>query len=157
MDTNLCPQIPVVIVEPGNGTDAMMPGTSETKPMISIVSNCWVKQMKFEKQGHRHKGHSHTFDHQSLLAAGSVECVVNGTASVHKAPTIIYIRAGLSHGFTALEDNTVMYCIHPLRDGERVEDIIAPEMVPNGVMPLVVPSIEYNEDGTPKLIPAHLV
>jgi quercetin dioxygenase-like cupin family protein len=125
--------------------------------MISIVSNCWVKQMKFEKAGHRHKGHSHTFDHQSLLAAGSVECNVNGAVSVHTAPTIIYIRAGLTHGFRALEDNTVMYCVHPLRDGERVEDIIAPETVPNGVMPLILPLIEYNEDGTPKLIPAHLV
>lgn len=156
MDTNIAPQIPVVIVEPGT-TDNMEPGTSETVPMISIVSNCWVKQMKFEKAGHRHKGHSHTFDHQSLLAAGSVECNVNGAVSVHTAPTIIYIRAGLTHGFKALEDNTVMYCVHPLRDGERVEDIIAPEMVPNGVMPLIVPHIEYNEDGTPKLIPAHLV
>jgi quercetin dioxygenase-like cupin family protein len=153
---NINPEIPVAIVEPGN-TDGMEPGTSETIPMVSIVANCWVKQMKFEKAGHRHKGHSHTFDHQSLLAAGSVECNVNGALSVHTAPTIIYIRAGLAHGFRALEDNTVMYCIHPLRDGERVEDIITPEMVPNGVMPLIIPQIEYNEDGTPKLIPTHLI
>jgi quercetin dioxygenase-like cupin family protein len=156
MESNTIPEIPVVIVEPGN-LDSMEPGTSDTIPMISIVSNCWVKQMLFEKQGHKHKGHEHTFDHQSLLAAGSVECTVNGAVSVHKAPTIIYIRAGLTHGFKALEDNTVMYCVHPLRDGERVEDIISPEMVPNGVMPLILPHIEYNKDGSPKMIPAHLV
>ena len=36
----------------------------------------------------------------------------------------------------ALEDATVIYCIHPLRDGDQVGDIIDPASVPNGVMPL---------------------
>lgn len=150
------PEIPVAIVEPGNEPN-MEPGQSQTKPMISVVSNCWVKQMRFEKAGHRHKGHKHSFDHQSLLAAGSVECTVNGAVSVHTAPTIIYIRAGLVHAFKALQDETVMYCIHPLRDGEQVEDIIDPVNVPKGVMPLIMEHESYDEEGNPKLVPVHLL
>jgi len=111
--------------------------TDDVIPSISLVSNMWVKQMIFERAGDIHPGHSHSHDHQTLLARGSVEVIANGETTKFVAPTIIYIKAGVQHGMVALEDTTVIYCIHPLRDGERVEDIIDPESVPNGVMPLV--------------------
>jgi quercetin dioxygenase-like cupin family protein len=106
-------------------------------PSISIVGNTWVKQMIFEEKGDVHPGHSHAHDHQTLLAKGSVEVWANGATTEFVAPTIIYIKAGVQHGMIALEDETVIYCIHPLRDGEQVGDIIDPASVPNGVMPLV--------------------
>jgi quercetin dioxygenase-like cupin family protein len=106
-------------------------------PAISIVGNTWVKQMIFEKTGDIHPGHQHNFDHQTLLAKGSVEVWANGKTTEFHAPTIIYIKAGIQHGMVSLEDGTVIYCIHPLRDGDQVGDIIDPESVPNGVMPLV--------------------
>jgi hypothetical protein len=37
------------------------------------------------------------------------------------------------HELVALEDNTVAYCIHALRDGNGVDDIVSPDMVPSGV------------------------
>jgi quercetin dioxygenase-like cupin family protein len=104
---------------------------------ISLVSNMWVKQMLFENAGDVHPGHAHTFDHQTLLGAGKLEVWANGQTTEYEAPTIIYIKAGIRHGMRALSDKTVVYCIHPLRDGERVEDIIDPKNIPNGVWPLV--------------------
>ena len=104
---------------------------------ISLVSNMWVKQMLFEHAGDVHPGHAHTFDHQTLLGAGKLEVWANGKTTEYEAPTIIYIRAGIRHGMRALADKTVVYCIHPLRDGERVEDIIDPKSIPNGVTPLI--------------------
>ncbi len=106
-------------------------------PSISIVGNTWVKQMIFENAGDVHAGHTHSFDHQTLLAKGSVEVWANGLTTVFTAPTIIYIKAGIQHGMIAMEDESVIYCIHPLRDGDQVGDIIDPASVPNGVMPLV--------------------
>jgi hypothetical protein len=106
-------------------------------PAISIVGNTWVKQMIFERAGDVHPGHMHTHDHQTLLAKGSVEVWANGVTTTFVAPTIIYIKAGIQHGMIAKQDETVIYCIHPLRDGEQVGDIIDPASVPNGVMPLV--------------------
>ena len=46
---------------------------------------------------------------------------------------MIFIHKDKNHAFTALEDNTVAYCIHPMRIGERVEDIVDPNMIPEGV------------------------
>jgi dTDP-4-dehydrorhamnose 3,5-epimerase-like enzyme len=101
---------------------------------ISLVANTWVKQMNFVKAGDVNDGHKHIFDHQTLLAKGKVKVTVNGKTSEFTAPTIIFIRAGFEHEIQALEDDTVCYCIHAIRDGERVEDIIDPADIPEGGM-----------------------
>ena len=101
---------------------------------ISLVANTWVKQMHFKKVGDINEGHTHIFDHQTLLGKGSVKVTVNGKSSQFKAPTIIFIRAGFEHEIEALEDDTICYCIHAIRDGERVEDIIDPADIPEGGM-----------------------
>jgi quercetin dioxygenase-like cupin family protein len=104
---------------------------------ISLVANMWVKQMIFEQVGDLHPGHCHTFDHQTLLARGKLELTANGKITEYTAPTIIYIKAGIKHGMMALEDTTVVYCMHPLRGSDQVGDIIDPASIPDGVMPLL--------------------
>ena len=101
---------------------------------ISVVANTWIKQMHFTKAGDINDGHTHIFDHQTLLGKGSVKVTVNGKDSEFTAPTIIFIRAGFEHQIEALEDDTICYCIHAIRDGERVEDIIDPADIPEGGM-----------------------
>lgn len=106
---------------------------SEPVSSISCVANVFVKQMVFEKAGDVNEGHAHVFDHQTLLARGSVKAVVDNKTSYFTAPQIIFIKAGITHEFTATEDNTVCYCIHALRDGDDVCDIIDPAGIPEGI------------------------
>jgi len=101
---------------------------------ISVVANTWVKQMYFAKAGDINEGHTHTFDHQTLLGKGKVKVTVNNKETEFTAPTIIFIRAGYMHKIEALEDDTICYCIHAIRDGERVEDIVDPADIPEGGM-----------------------
>jgi hypothetical protein len=49
---------------------------------------------------------------------------------------MIYIRADKMHELVALTDETVAYCIHALRNGNGVEDILDPSMIPTGVSAL---------------------
>lgn len=102
------------------------------KVALSCVSSVYVRQMTFEKAGDREEGHAHIFDHQTLVASGSVEVEVDGNKKVFKAPHIVFIKKDAVHELTALEDNTVVYCIHALRDGEDVCDIIDPDSIPFG-------------------------
>lgn len=108
-------------------------------PSISIgcVANLFSKQIHFKNKDDVEEGHTHPFDHLTLLAYGSLEITVNGEKTVYKAPHMIYIHKDYEHKLRALEDNTVAYCIHALRDGNGVDDIIDPDMVPNGVKPVV--------------------
>ena len=100
---------------------------------ISCVANLFAKQMHFAKAGDREDGHKHEFDHLTLLASGSIRLTVEGKSTEFKAPHMIYIRADKNHELVALEDNTVAYCIHALRDGDGVGDIIDPASIPEGV------------------------
>lgn len=97
---------------------------------ISCVSNVFVKQMHFVNAGDKEQGHSHCFDHLTLLASGKLKLTALGKTDEFKAPTHIFIKAGVEHELEALEPNTTVHCIHAIRDGERVEDIIDPASVP---------------------------
>jgi hypothetical protein len=107
--------------------------TTPTLPdaSIGVVANLWSKQMHFKKAGDTEIGHSHTFDHLTLLAAGSLKVTVENISTNFKAPQMIYIKTGKEHELVALEDNTVAYCIHALRDENGT--ILDPSMIPEGI------------------------
>lgn len=102
---------------------------------IGCVANLYSRMMHFKKVGDVEIGHTHQFDHLTLLAKGRLKVVVEGKESIFTAPQMIYIKADKVHELTALTDETVAYCIHALRDKET-NDIIDPAMIPDGVSPL---------------------
>jgi quercetin dioxygenase-like cupin family protein len=104
-------------------------------PQINLgcVANLWSRMMHFQKAGDIEHGHKHQFDHLTLLATGKLKVTVDGVATVFQAPHMIYIHKDKNHELVALEDNTVAFCIHALRDGDGVGDILDPAMIPQGV------------------------
>jgi hypothetical protein len=108
-----------------------------THPSISIgcVANLYSRQMHFINAGDIEVGHTHQFDHLTLLAKGSLKVTVEGKATEFTAPQMIYIHAGKVHELEALTDGAVAYCIHALR-GIETGDILDPSMIPNGVDPI---------------------
>ena len=102
-------------------------------PDIKIISlsNVFTKSMHFVKKGDAMQGHTHTYDHATLVSSGSalVEMLDENlsvvSAKVFKAPEMIYVPKDKIHRITALEDNTVCACIHALRTID--EEIISPE------------------------------
>lgn len=101
---------------------------------LSCVSNLYIRLMHFKRVGDIEHGHSHPFDHISLLSSGKAKVTVEGQSKTFDAPHMIFIAKEKTHEIEALEDGTVMLCIHPIRNGERVEDIIDPKsmIIPPG-------------------------
>jgi quercetin dioxygenase-like cupin family protein len=95
---------------------------------VNCVSNLFARMMYFEKAGDKELGHTHAFDHLTLLAKGKLSVKINGQVTEFQAPQMIFIKAELNHELTALTDGTVAYCIHALRDSSG--DIIDPASVP---------------------------
>jgi quercetin dioxygenase-like cupin family protein len=75
-----------------------------------------------------------------LLVKGRLRVDVDGAVSEFTAPHIIFIARNKVHTLTALEEGTVAACIHALRDGEQVEDIVDPAMIPAGINPNHLPN-----------------
>jgi quercetin dioxygenase-like cupin family protein len=108
---------------------------SQPQIQIGCVANLFSRMMHFEKAGDIEHGHTHAFDHLTLLAAGSLKVTVEGQDTIFKAPHMIYIKADKRHTLVAQEDNTMAYCIHALRDKNNNE-ILDPSSIPAGVNPL---------------------
>lgn len=106
-----------------------------TSPTVHIgcVANIFSRMMHFKKAGDTEIGHTHQFDHLTLLAKGKLKVTVEGVPSEFTAPHMIWIHKDKVHELEALTDDTVAYCIHALRNGDDVNDIIDPSMVPAGV------------------------
>lgn len=105
-----------------------MPGP---KVEVVAISNVYSRMMHFVNKGDVEVGHSHTYDHATLVSSGSVLYEVlnelNGVpiaAKEFKAPGYIFVEKDKFHRITALEDNTVCACIHALRTID--EEIIDP-------------------------------
>ena len=110
--------------------------TNQPEITIGCVANLWSRQMHFINKGDTEEGHTHQFDHLTLLAKGTLQVTVEGKASVFTAPHMIYIRKDKTHELVALENDTVAYCIHALRAGVGEGDILDPSFIPAGVDPI---------------------
>ena len=100
---------------------------------VGCVSNLYSRMMHFKNVGDTEHTHTHSFDHLTLLAAGRLQVIVDGHVSEFVAPHMIYIKKDKMPELVSLEPNTVAYCIHALRLGNEVDDILDPSMVPEGV------------------------
>lgn len=100
---------------------------------LGFFGNVWVRQNWLLKAGDTAGGHLHHHDHVSLLVKGSVEVEVDGSEPKRfKSPTFILIKKNFRHKITALEDDTVFYCVFALRDVDgNVVDIADVANLPN--------------------------
>jgi hypothetical protein len=99
---------------------------------IVAISNVFTRLMHFVNRGDCESGHTHTYDHATMVSAGSVLYeVLDGPdgnvvkAKEFKAPGYVFVEKDKYHRITALEDNTVCVCIHALRTID--ETIISPD------------------------------
>lgn len=78
-----------------------------------------LKQISLPKSGMLVPQHAHHFDHVTMVASGGL-CAWAGDEFLGDfvAPIGIFIRANVKHKFLTLMDNTVIYCVHRLRDGQ---------------------------------------
>jgi len=100
---------------------------------FNLVDGVFAKQMHFKYAGDIMEGHQHTHNHLTLLAAGKLKVTVNGKTSEFTAPHMIFIHKDHNHELVALEDNTVTYCIHAVRDKDS-GDIIDGTIYPEGII-----------------------
>jgi len=91
-------------------------------PSLVKYGNVWVRRWWW-KQGDILNGHTHNFDHVSLLYRGSAKVTVDGVETTYHAPIELIIPKDKEHKVEALEDNTVWMCVFAVRDEKGEVDI----------------------------------
>lgn len=95
---------------------------------LKIVDNVFVKVHVLANNGDIFPGHSHTFDHITLLATGKVLVKHDNGEQEFTAPHLIVVPKTIVHQFIALEPNTMFCCIHAIRDGSDVDDVASQDI-----------------------------
>lgn len=85
-----------------------------------FVGNDYAKMMRIQR-GETAISHLHRYDHDSMLAIGTVKVTCDGMARMYQAPEIIRIKAGVEHEIFALSD-VLWLCIH-----ENTEKLTNPD------------------------------
>ena len=108
---------------------------TEKPVLIGLVKNVYVRMINLPTVGCEVKGHSHTYDHMTLLSSGAVKVICDGIERNIKAPCIFLTRASKIHSFVATAENTVLSCIHVLRDeqGEILPDDAEDLLIVQGI------------------------
>ena len=104
---------------------------------LKLVDNVFVKMHQFIDIGDTHQGHSHSFDHITLLATGSVTMKHDNGEQDFTAPHLIVTPKGISHQFIAKEANTIFCCIHAIRDGSEVDNVASQDITPEQAFELL--------------------
>lgn len=101
---------------------------------IMACSNVYIRLMSFKNKGDYENGHSHTYDHTTVLSSGAIKYEVldspNGGILAEKtfnAPDMVFVEKNKFHRITALEDNTVCSCTHAIRTID--EDLVPPDCI----------------------------
>ena len=104
------------------------------EPLVSIahVHGLYTRMMHFADVGDVEIGHTHQFDHATLVAHGSVLVRCRGRETVFKAPQLVWIAAELEHELVAQEAGTVCVCLHTTASQLWGENIVAKDMIPAG-------------------------
>ena len=110
----------------------------EPTVQIGCVSNVYIRMMHFHNAGDVEHGHTHGFDHVSFLTKGSVKMLVEGVEKTFTAPHMILVKKEFEHEITALEPDTILCCIHALRDNDT-GDILDPDQIPYDDNPRKLP------------------
>lgn len=95
-----------------------LPGKVSIASQLGFYGNIWVRGHYMHKAGFTNGGgHTHNFDHITLLATGSILVEVEGfEPKEFIAPTFITIDKNHCHKFTALTDEVVYYCVFAMKD-----------------------------------------
>jgi len=112
-----------------------------------VISNVSLKIMEFNGVGCTMDGHEHVFDHPTLLSFGKFEVTCGDDVyevDADKEATAVLIEKGVVHKIVCVSEKGLGTCIHALRDGTRVEDIVDPNDIPHfnasleGLTPIVM-------------------
>lgn len=87
--------------------------------------NIFIRPVKLKAKGDQIHGHTHNFDHTTIILQGAVRIDTNdGRSQVFTSPAHCLIKKDVRHEITALVDGVEFWCIYAHRtpQGEIVQE-----------------------------------
>lgn len=88
-----------------------------------VSGNIFIRPMKFAKAGEKRPGHTHNFDHTTIVFKGAVKvrATLPDGRQIERdfaAPSHFLVKAEVVHEITALADDTEAWCVYAHRNAQ---------------------------------------
>lgn len=95
-----------------------------TTTTISDADGIRTEAVRIFKAGMKTGYHRHAYDHTTAIVRGAVEAFADGKplGTFHEMNSL-FIKAGVLHQFTALEDDTTFVCVHNVSRTGSIETV----------------------------------
>ena len=110
--------------------------TADEIATFQIAGNIFTRMMILDTPGKKIHGHSHTFDHVTLIATGVVWMRKNGEEERHIAPKLVITPAGIEHEFECIEPS-ILCCVHAIRQSDDEYDVADVSITPEQGLNLI--------------------
>lgn len=98
--------------------DTSTPAKLEAEVDFNIADDIFIKQM-IAKEGTWIEQHTHTYDHTTMVATGTVRLWIDDTwAGDYEGPKPVHIAGGKKHSFLALTD-AILFCVHRIHEADE--------------------------------------
>lgn len=99
--------------------------------MELVSGNILIRPNTLEKKGDKVDGHTHNFDHTTIVFTGSVHVIAtlpsgNIIEKDFTAPAHFLVKADVKHEIIAKEDGTIFWCVYSHRSpqGDVIQENI---------------------------------
>ena len=96
---------------------------ARVNPPEWVSGNVFIRRNLLEEVGDLVEGHTHAFDHTTIIFTGAVRIIAWQRGEViadrvFAAPAHCLIRADVEHEITATEPHTEFWCVYSHRDSQ---------------------------------------
>ena len=90
----------------------------ENAPVVKIglTKNVLVREILFQKSGDKEPTHNYAYDFNIITARGKIKVTRGHESGTINAPELTYVHAGVVDEIEAVEDDTLIFAIHILRE-----------------------------------------
>jgi hypothetical protein len=90
----------------------------ENVPVVKVgmTKNVLVREILFRKAGDKEPKHNYAYDFNIITARGKIKITRGHESGTVTAPELTYVYAGVMDEIEAVEDDTLIFAIHILRE-----------------------------------------
>ena len=90
---------------------------------VDEIAGLYFRTILLPKSGMRVEQHTHAYDHATYCGHGSAQLYVDGEpTSIVQIGQAVEVKAHKRHEFIALEDGTLLTCIHHTASAEAARE-----------------------------------
>jgi hypothetical protein len=127
---------------------------AKPKTESRYADNIYTRMSVFEKAGDETGSATYVYDRVILVTHGTVTVEYGDKTTTAHSPSIVITPSGVVQKITALEDDSIIFSIHAVRNGQNANDVVDPEITAEEARQLIMDNFPVSDRNPEPPIPS---